>query len=236
MVKLRAVLFDLDDTLYSERDYVWSGFRAVSQWAQRRWAISQEVSYETLCQLFEAGARRDTFDQWLRRSGLEQRTCLEEILLVYRRHVPQIAAYPEVPGVLERLAHGVLIGLVSDGPVAIQERKLTALNLRHHFQCVVFTDVWGPAFRKPNPRGFKEALGALRVRPGAAAYVGDNPAKDFLGARQLGMLAVRVRTPEGLYAQLEPETPAETPNAEIQSLADLERCLAEIAVLSDEDG
>lgn len=234
MVKLRAVLFDLDDTLYPERDYVRSGFRAVSQWAHRRWAISQEATYETLCRLLEAGARRDTFDQWLRRSGLEHRTSLEEILNVYRTHAPQITAYPEAPGVLERLVHRVLVGLVSDGPVAIQERKLAALDLRHHFQCVVFTDVWGPAFRKPHPRGFKEALGALRVRPGAAVYVGDNPAKDFLGARQLGMLAVRVRTPEGLYAQLEPETPAGTPDAEIQSLADLERCLADIAVLPDE--
>ena len=56
----------------------------------------------------------------------------------------------------------------------------------------------------------------------------DNPNKDFLGARQVGMWTVRVCRPEGLYAHLEPPSAEHAPNVEIETLSDLETSLMRI--------
>jgi putative hydrolase of the HAD superfamily len=58
----------------------------------------------------------------------------------------------------------------------------------------------------------------LSVAGGEAVYVGDNPRKDFRGAREAGMATIRIRRPEGLHAQDEPATPADAPDREIGSL------------------
>ena len=224
----RALLFDLDDTLYSEREYVRSGFRAVSAWASREIGIPEEAGFASLWRLFEGGARRDTFDQWLSNTGVDPDLWRPKLLEVYRGHMPSISPYPEVPTVLESLSRETPLGLVSDGFLATQQRKLDALGLRRLFSCVILTDVWGRAFWKPSTRGFDEALRHLGVEARAAAYIGDNPLKDFAGPRQLGMATIRVRREDGLYSALEPVCPEEGPDVEISSLLDLGRCLVEI--------
>ena len=55
--KWRAIVFDLDDTLYPERDYVLSGFRAIARWAAEHLRIPAEDGYRELAELFAAGVR-----------------------------------------------------------------------------------------------------------------------------------------------------------------------------------
>ena len=67
--ELRALIFDLDDTLYPERTYVISGFRAVAAWAEEHIGIPQKQAFDELCQLFESGIRGNTFNYWLEKHG-----------------------------------------------------------------------------------------------------------------------------------------------------------------------
>ncbi|MGH2626977.1 MAG: HAD hydrolase-like protein, partial [Anaerolineales bacterium] len=78
---------------------------------------------------------------------------------------------------------------------------------------------------KPNPEPLARALAALAVAGPEAAHVGDNPAKDFRGARALGMRTVRIRRPGGLHANREPADEADAPDAEIGNLDELESAL-----------
>jgi putative hydrolase of the HAD superfamily len=55
----------------------------------------------------------------------------------------------------------------------------------------VFSDEIGVP--KPDPRAFRAALDALGVEPEAALHVGDLRRTDVVGARALGMTAVRIR-------------------------------------------
>lgn len=57
------VVFDLDDTLYLERDFVMSGFQAVERWAEQRLGIQNFA--ESCRQLFERGERQRVFDRRL---------------------------------------------------------------------------------------------------------------------------------------------------------------------------
>ena len=221
----RAIVFDLDDTLYPEQTYVLSGFRAVATWAEEHLGISRHQSFAELRRLFDEGVRGDTFNRWLESHGLKPDDWVSQMVQVYREHNPHITPYLEVPGLLQRLRLRYRLGLVSDGYVEVQKRKLAALGLTPCFDVLVFSDEWGQEAWKPNSWPFGVVLERMSIRGPEAVYVGDNPAKDFLGARQVGMWTVRVRRPDGLYNHLEPPSPEYAPDVEIETLNDLETTL-----------
>ena len=226
----RAVVLDLDDTLYPEAAYVRSGFRAVAARASRTLGLPPDEVEAELIALFERGVRGDTFDRWLAARGLGDKDAVGDLVAAYRGHAPEIAPFPDASPLLRRL-HGedCAIGLLSDGDPAVQGRKLDALGLRNAFDAVVVTGALGPDAGKPSPLGYAEVLRRLGdVTPREAVYVSDNPAKDFLGARRAGMRSVRVRRPEGIYAQLEPATAAHAPDAEVTRLGQVPRALEQL--------
>jgi len=225
MPTLQAIVFDLDDTLYPERDYVLGGFRAVAAWGQIHLGIPSGRGFAELEQLFEQGARGDTFDRWLAAYNPEWGGLTPRLVQVYRQHQPALSPFPGVPDLLLSLGQHYRLGLLSDGYLAVQQRKLAALGLAHHFDAIVFSDKWGREAWKPSTVPFRAILQRLEVDAAQSLYVGDNPLKDFLGARQVGMFTVRVRRPGGEYAHQRP--PSEQHRAEIviESLSGLEQAL-----------
>lgn len=222
MNKWRAIVFDLDDTLYPERDYVLSGFRAAALWAQAHLEIRAETGYEELKQLYEQGVRGDTFDRWLGSHSRSDRELVAALVQVYREHEPVLTPFPEVVPVLSALRKTHRLGLVSDGYLDVQQRKWKALKLAEYFDAVVFSDALGRVAWKPSPLPFEAALRQLKIStPVDAIYVADNPSKDFLGPRQLGMYTIRVRRAGGEYARREPLTPEHAPNITVADLAGL---------------
>ncbi|OLC69669.1 MAG: hypothetical protein AUH78_23060 [Gemmatimonadetes bacterium 13_1_40CM_4_69_8] len=221
LTALQAVVFDLDDTLYPEREYVLSGFRQVARWCGQTVGASHDGVFEELRSLFEAGIRGDTFDRLCEHRGWNARDLVPAMIEVYRGHQPSIRSFPEAPGLLAELAARFPLGLLTDGRAREQRRKLAALGLRGAFRAAVFTEELGGGSAKPSAVGLLTVAARLGVSPGAAVYVGDNPCKDFLAARRAGMRAVRVRYPEGLYANVEPESLEAEPDWELVSLKQL---------------
>jgi putative hydrolase of the HAD superfamily len=206
MRKWQAIVFDLDDTLYPEHEYVKSGFAAVAAWSAQQFGISADAGYCALLALFTAGVRGDTFNRWASNQGLPA-DAVPEMIAVYRAHAPQIKPFGFVPGLLQQLAAQARLGLVSDGYLAVQQRKFVALSLADYFSAVVFSDQWGRASWKPSPKPFQAVLEQLGVTGEAAVYIGDNPLKDFKGARQANMATVWVRYAHGDYSGLTPPSP-----------------------------
>ena len=222
MNKWQAVVFDLDDTLFAERDYVFSGFKAVARWTVARLGLQADESYSELKALFDRGVRYDTFDRWLGMRGLPTNGELRDgMVRLYREHEPEIRAFPDAAELLDSL--DCKVGLLSDGDLAVQERKFAALGLARYFQAVVFSDGFGREFWKPHCRPFETVLAMLGVAAEDSVYVGDNPAKDFKGARALGMFTVRIRREECEHAQIEPSCAEYAPDLTLTSLSDLAR-------------
>lgn len=222
----QVVVFDLDDTLYPERAYVLSGFRAVAAWAENHLGISAEQGFVELERLFAAGIRGNTFNHWLALHGRSD-DLVPQLVKVYREHEPQITPFPNVPMILARLHAQFPLGLLSDGYLDVQWRKLMALKIFRFFNEVLFSDELGQGHWKPNPRPFEVILHRLGVEdPGMAVYIGDNPLKDFLGARQVGMGTIWLRRPGGEYTDLEPPTEAHKPDVQVFSLTEV-LCLLE---------
>lgn len=212
---LEAVVFDLDDTLFAERQYVLSGFRAVAVWLDDRHGVAQGPAFSELRDLFEGGVRHNTFDEWLAARDLAGTISVTELVGVYRDHPPSISPAPGIRELLDRLKGRYRLGLVSDGYAQVQRGKFKALGLERYFDAVVFSDDLGREHWKPSPRPFEAVTDLLDVAPGNSVYIADNPTKDFIGARSLGMATVRLRRPDGVYALAAPPTEAHAPDLEV---------------------
>lgn len=202
-MELTALIFDMDDTLYPEKDYVLSGFQAVGAYME---SMQGHAGFaDTALRLFQAGESRQVFNRALAERGIP---CTEELIgklvVCYRMHEPQIALSAEAEAVLAKVKRGVKLGLLSDGYLEAQERKVGKLGLRGRFDAVVLSDELGRECWKPSPAPYERIAQLLGVSHEACVYVGDNAAKDFITAKALGWRTVRLRRSGGVYA----DTPA----------------------------
>ncbi len=217
---VRAVVFDLDDTLYLERTFALSGFAAVGQWLRQRLACPGDP-YTRMAALFDSEHRSRVFDRLLEEWGVRPAGPLvREMVDRFRAHRPQIRLCPDAEGVLTRWTGRFRLGLISDGPLSVQQNKVAALGLTSRLDEIILTDRWGEAFWKPHPRAFEWLEQAWGVCGGQLVYLADNPAKDFLAPRQRGWQTVRVRRDEGIHSLREAE-PGTEADHEVRSLEDV---------------
>ena len=193
---LRAVLFDLDDTLFPQADYLKGAWRAVAV-RGIEWGIPHEAFARELKSVAAEGSDRGRIiDRALARVGRSD-VSSAPLVDVFHEYTPEeLDPYPGVVDGLEALGERFQLGLVTDGHPAGQRAKVRALGLDGVFDVEVYSDEFGREHRKPDPLPFLTALEELGVDAGDAMFVGDRPGKDVSGARAVGMQAIRVRTGE----------------------------------------
>lgn len=205
----RVIVFDLDDTLYLERDYVLSGLTAVGQWA----AVALGVSGlgQVMRDRFDAGARTRIFDESLRDMGLEAPPAtIARMLAAYRQHRPSIRLAPDAERFLGSRDPAIGFAVITDGFLDAQRRKIRALGLYGRGVHVgICTDKWGRDCWKPNPRAFRHVEQLFGWSGGAMTYVADNPSKDFAAPRSLGWNTVQIVRPGGIHASVQTHVPAD---------------------------
>ena len=194
---MKGVVFDLDDTLYLERDYVWSGFRAIDKIVTDELGYAPGEVFEYLRDLFERGVRGDSLDRLLEKyPRIASRYDLSDLVRLYREHEPVIELRLGAGKILDALRRSdIRCGIITDGARNSQQRKLDALPLGpHRIERAILTDIWGRDYWKPHPRAFEELAIGWGLSSSELVYVGDNPAKDFLAPRRLGWRTIRVRS------------------------------------------
>jgi putative hydrolase of the HAD superfamily len=215
----RAVFFDLDYTLYDHWQYVAGALAQVAA------AMAQELPRgdggprESLLETWRTlGSDHDRlFDRWLEGHGLLSRERVDKCVGVFHAYRPaRLVPYRGVETMLRALKSRQRLGIVTDGEPHMQRTKVTALGLAEWFDVIVYA---GELSRqKPDPEVFRRALQALDVRPEASVFVGDHPVRDIMGARRVGMRAIRVLT--GEFRQL-PDDPRWGPDHRVESLREL---------------
>jgi putative hydrolase of the HAD superfamily len=195
---ISVVAFDIDDTLYLERDYVRSGFAAAGEWAATHLGISDLP--DRAWAAFVAGRRRTIFDDVLTRCGITPTPeVIAALVETYRAHDPAIELLPDAKACLDAIESPLIAAVITDGPLVSQRTKTTALGLERWADPIVFTDELGPEWGKPSTRAFALVQEKVGAGTGSCVYVADNPAKDFSGPHELGWATVRVRRPMGLH-------------------------------------
>jgi putative hydrolase of the HAD superfamily len=218
---IKAVIIDLDDTLYSEEEFVYSGFRAVSLYLQQAGLVKNDP-YDLMLQNFKKGNRTEIFNEALKSENIEPKKELVSSLLdVYRSHKPDISLFTDAVFFLDRIHGQKKLGLLTDGYLNVQKNKVAALGIEHFFDIIVFTDEMGRNFWKPHQAGYEKIMNTLGVTGNECIYIGDNPTKDFFSANKLGWKTVQIKRPKGVYSSKEPLNEEFAANTVLENLNQL---------------
>ena len=168
------IVFDLDDTLCPERDFVLSGFRAIEA------EIGQPV-FDRLKELFDSD-EKDAIGIVLRETNAPNSK--ESLIEIYRDHIPTIELAHGLHNLLTNAKNP--LGLITDGRSKTQRNKLKALGIEQVFDEVVISEEFGSG--KPDERNFRHFERQFPDR--TYAYVGDNLRKDFITPNALGWTTI----------------------------------------------
>jgi putative hydrolase of the HAD superfamily len=189
-----AIIFDLDDTLYKELDFVESGFFEVAKFLSRtgNHKIGVEVIHSKMLESLHLSGRGKVFNDVLEWLELNVNEYLSTLLYIYRNHLPEnILLDSAMKDLLDELRNtNVKLGVITDGTFVTQKNKTNILFQDFNLDCIIHTDSLGSNNWKPSSEPFKVASKLLDVNPNKAVYIGDNPVKDFKGARSIGMKAI----------------------------------------------
>ncbi len=211
---LKAILFDLDDTLID-----WSGFGR--QWESRERKLLTGVfdyigrdvhplgKFQLLVDNFGTASRtawengRSSLQaphigkvlvEALVNSGvpadlLDEKRCLE----AYGWDAaPGVVVFPDVPPALKLFREkGIKIGIVTNAyqPMWLRDIELATFGLLEYFpECRISAADAG--YLKPHPSIFEYALECIGTKPEETVFIGDNPVADIAGAQGIGMQAV----------------------------------------------
>ena len=188
---MRVVIFDLDDTLYPEKEYVKSGYTAIAN----EYPQIKNMS-ERLWSAFLEG--KQAIDYVLDQENLigEKDNCLK----IYRYHSPQIHFFDGVKEMLLRIKKTKMIGIITDGRPEGQKAKIDALHLGEFANKIIITDeLGGSEYRKPNTRAFEMMQDFFKCDFSEMCYIGDNIKKDRIAPEKLGITFIHFDNKEGLY-------------------------------------
>lgn len=180
--RTQVVVFDLDDTLCKEIDFLHSAFREIAATAD------PENAGTLFAEMLEMRSRgENVFEKLSERFGIS----VSDLLKRYREHVPAIQLSPDARLTLETLrSRGVVLGLITDGRSLTQRNKIRALGVDEFIpdENIVISEEFGS--EKPSTANYEFFM---KKYPDAEfCYVGDNPKKDFVAPNALGWKTVCV--------------------------------------------
>lgn len=191
-----VLVFDLDDTLYPERQFALSGFKAADRWAEAALGVTGLAADMT--HLLDQGHLGELFRMALaRRLPDHAPEQLAALIDAYRDHEPELVLFDDAAWALAHFAGRTKLGLITDGTHRVQAKKVEALGIAPHFQEIVYTHaLGGRAFSKPHPRSYEVVEQAFGAHGDRLVYIGDNPSKDFIVPNARGWTSIMVERPE----------------------------------------
>lgn len=185
-----VIVFDLDDTLYDEIDFVKSGFAAVADYIGE----NRELHFSWMWETFLKNGSGTIFNQLL--ETFEIHSTLQELIDVYRYHTPDIFLSSDAKNLLSVARSIAKTALITDGNAQTQITKYNALGLDQWIDFPVFTALYDTS--KPNPLPFKMVMEHFNG-DNKFIYIADNPKKDFIAPNELGWYSIRYNNPRGIY-------------------------------------
>lgn len=210
-----AVYFDLDGTLFDDRQYVRAGFQEAGSMLAAE--TGTDLTDELIDAYFERGITESTFDTVLEEHGLST-ALVPDLVEAYHSNSGPLSCFPGTTETIETLAEKYKLGVITGGRNG--RGKLSKLGLTPYFDTVFVSPEFGTS--KRSPEIFEAALASLNTTAAASVYVGDRPSLDFPQPNNLGLTTVRLKN--GRYKTAE-ATSDETPDLVLDSIAQLPEAL-----------
>jgi 2-haloalkanoic acid dehalogenase type II len=219
---IRALLFDLDDTLWPITPVIERAEALLFEWLREQVPLVTErytiAAMRARRSELMAANPRFRVDLWaLRHAALHDAdtTRITEAMDVFTTARNQVTLFEDVLECLPRLAERITLGSLTNGAADLQQ-----IGLDHHFSVSLAAHEIGRA--KPDPAVFRAACEALALPPSEVAYVGDDLRLDVEGAQKAGLRGLWLNR----YGAAKPAEQSHIePDATLASLHELEQWL-----------
>ncbi|HPN38382.1 MAG TPA: HAD family hydrolase [Melioribacteraceae bacterium] len=176
-----VIVFDLDDTLFKEIEYLKSAYKYIAEEVCSNNSIKL---YKKMLDLYYSG--NNAFN-YLIENYPEKSKNVDYLLELYRNHYPNITLEPEINDFLLKLIENkIILGIITDGRSNTQRNKLKALGIEKQFNYILISEEFG--YSKPNELNYK--LFMQKFPDKNYIYIADNIKKDFITPNKLGWLTI----------------------------------------------
>lgn len=200
---IKVVIFDLDDTLTYESDFIKSGYMHISKIIGNEYNIPSNEVLKMLITEFNNDSKF-VFNNVLDYYNLDySNDFIKKLIDEYRSHYPNMNFIENSLEILRELKNfNINIGIITDGFSVSQHNKIKSLNLREYADYIIVTDDLGREFWKPHPKAFELHKEFFAVKYSEMMYVGDNPSKDFYISNTYPIHTVRIMN-DGVHSNKE---------------------------------
>lgn len=179
-----VVVFDLDDTLYSEMDYVLSGYQYLANLIE---TLYSKRTHQSFSEAMENN-HSDVFEYVIAENDLPV-SLKQHLILAYRYHKPRITLHTGVMEILNTLkSNNIPMYLITDGRGITQRLKISSLGIEYFFEGVFISEEVGVG--KPELKSFS-TITAQHLKK-SIVYIADNPKKDFIAPKELGWKSIGI--------------------------------------------
>jgi len=224
MLKVKAILFDLDDTLFDCYGLLVEAARrrAARAMVDAGLPCTEEEAYQKQIELAEKhGPRFDVFDAMTNLYGVAGELAQVALAAYNSAEVGDIEPFPDVPETLTDLrAQGYKLLMCTSGVYARQERKIEALGIAGHFDEILINDIETGQHREDC---FLELLDRHHLKPGEVLCVGDRIQAEIKTGNSMGMTTVQML--QGRFRDLLPKSDLEEPDHKITRITELHHIL-----------
>lgn len=198
----KVIVFDLDDTLYFERDYIKSGYKVISKYLNQKYGLNEKIVYKEMLFLFYKSPK-NIFNRILNKYNISySNEDIQNMIMLYRNHKPKIKLSKDVRETLIfLLKKGYCLGIITDGFKEAQRKKIQALQLEKYFEKIIVTDELGEnkEYWKPHEKSYILMKEYFNVEFNEMIYLGDNISKDFIAPIKLGILPIQIINKKNIY-------------------------------------
>ena len=193
---IKALIFDLDDTLYYEKKYVLGAFKEVAYYIGNKHGKNEEKLYIRMKELLEDSGRGKIFNIICEENNFNED--IKQLIDIYRNSKPKLELYYDSKEFLIwARKQGCKLGIITDGCSKVQWNKIKGLGIETLVDKIIVTDDLGKEFWKPNEESYLDMMEYFNINKNECIYIGDNPNKDFIGARELGIKTIRIIREKG---------------------------------------
>jgi putative hydrolase of the HAD superfamily len=196
-----VIIFDLDDTLYDEKTFVFSGFEQVANWIASLTSFSKMEILNFMKDDLVKHGRGAIFDNVLDKFYKKNKASIKKCISIYRLHKPNIQLETKVITLLNELNEKYPLYIVTDGHKLVQANKVKALQMDDYVKKVFITYRYGIKASKPSLICFEKIKKLEKTSWDQMIYVGDNPKKDFVNLNKVNASTIRIL--QGDFATLQ---------------------------------
>ncbi len=197
MAKIKALFFDIDDTLYdSSKLAKMARKNSIKAMIDAGLPEKDEVKvFEILKKIIKKFGSNypHHYDELIKEMGRswDPKIIASGVVAYEHTKVGYLKPFPKVVPILLEIKKNYLLGIISNGLAIKQWEKLIGLGVHHLFNTVVTSEEEG--FEKPDQQIFTQAVKKMGLKPEECIMVGDRLDNDIVGAKKSGMLTILIK-------------------------------------------